>query len=98
MMPPTIQVLVYQPGKEAGVVREILSTLEAMQGVVGGCIETVRFLTPLVLVCNEEGRLMNLPENRHGLCGTFFVVRVRGEKMVGLTGPEISAARKALEG
>ena len=43
---------------------DIDNTLEAMQEIVGGYIETVPINENIVLVCNEEGKLKNLPKNR----------------------------------
>lgn len=49
--------------------REIDGSLESMQEIVGGLIQPVYpFDDPVVLVCNDEGELMNLPANR-GLRG-----------------------------
>ena len=44
---------------------EIESTFEAMQVVVGGCIQAIYpFEEAVALVCHEEGKLLNLPLNR----------------------------------
>ncbi|MBQ9599858.1 MAG: DUF3846 domain-containing protein [Clostridia bacterium] len=43
---------------------DIDNTLEALQDAVGGYIETVHITDKLVIVCNEEGKLKNLPANR----------------------------------
>jgi len=43
---------------------DIDNTLEALQEAVGGYIETVRITEKIVIVCNEEGKLKNLPKNR----------------------------------
>ncbi|MBD5160803.1 MAG: DUF3846 domain-containing protein [Oscillibacter sp.] len=70
--------------------REIDGSLESMQEIVGGLIQPVYpFDDPVALVCNDEGKLMNLPANR-GLrdedgrvcdivCGTFFLCGVPGD-------------------
>lgn len=73
----TIRVLVYEPGKPTGEVREIANDLPALQAIVGGYIEAVRLepFMPLMVICNEEGLLMRLPFNRRGIVGTFFVCR-----------------------
>lgn len=79
-----MRVLVVEPGKRP-VVKEIESGLEALQAVVGGLIEAVYpFEEPVAIVCNEEGKLMELPLNRALLdengkvydiiAGTFLVV------------------------
>lgn len=44
-------------------VTEIENTLEAMQNVVGGYIETIHVRSGCMMLCNEEGRLQNLPYN-----------------------------------
>ena len=42
---------------------EIENSLGALQTFVGGYIETVKLATDLVIICNEEGRLIGLPFN-----------------------------------
>lgn len=67
--------------------REIDGSLHTMHGIVGGLIQPVYpFDDPVALVCNDEGKLMNLSANR-GLrdkdgqiydiiFGTFFLCGV----------------------
>lgn len=57
-----MKVIVKHPGKAAAV-EDVDNTLEALQGLVGGYIEVVSVATNCVLICNEEGRLLNLPYN-----------------------------------
>lgn len=72
---PNILVMVYEPGCPAKPV-VIANDLTAMQRIVGGYLEVVKLPVPnLIIVCNEEGLLLNLPENRMGLRGSFFVTR-----------------------
>ena len=78
-----MRVLVVEPERRPEV-QEIDGSLRSMQEVVGGWIQALfPFDEPLALVCNDEGKLMNLPANR-GLrdkngqiydivCGTFFL-------------------------
>ena len=78
-----MRVLVVEPERRPEV-KEIDGSLRSMQEVVGGWIQALfPFDEPLALVCNDEGKLMNLPANR-GLrdkngqiydivCGTFFL-------------------------
>ena len=78
-----MRILVVEPERRPEV-REIDGSLKSMQEVVGGWIQALfPFDEPLALVCNDEGKLMNLPANR-GLrdkngqiydivCGTFFL-------------------------
>lgn len=59
------------------------NALRDFQKIVGGYIETVSLATDLAVVCNEEGRLMNLPENCRlagvDFVGDIFLVDVDGE-------------------
>lgn len=58
------KVVMLIPGKSAKVA-DIDLTLEGMQKVVDGCIEVVYpFSDPVALICNEEGKLNNMPLNR----------------------------------
>ena len=78
-----MQVLVVEPERRPEV-REINDSLSAMQEIVGGLIQPIYlFNEPVALVCNDEGKLLDLPANR-GLrnkdgqiydivCGTFFL-------------------------
>ena len=70
--------------KKKPVVQDIGSDLESMQRIVGGSIEAIYpFEEPVALICNEEGKLLNLPLNRalrddEGnvydiISGTFFL-------------------------
>lgn len=67
-----ILVCIKRPGEAAYVEPAFDNTLEAFQQAVGGYIETVTICEDLVLICNEEGRLRNLPENGW-ICGVHFV-------------------------
>ena len=78
-----MQILVIKPERRPEA-REIDGSLRSMQEVVGGWIQALfPFDKPVALVCNDEGKLINLPANR-GLrdengqiydivCGTFFL-------------------------
>lgn len=59
-----MQVVVVEPKKKP-MVQDIDAGLESMQKIVGGPIEAVYpFDEPVALICNEEGKLLNLPLNR----------------------------------
>ena len=70
----------------------VSDTLEALQKAVGGYIEAVTVLEGVVVLCNEEGRLMGLPENRSfflsGICGDCLICGVDGEELASLSEPE----------
>ena len=94
-----MKILVVEPMKPCEV-REIPDTLEAMQALVGGYIQAVYpFQEEVAVICNEEGRNLDLPYNRplmdeSGLpydivCGTFFMAGVSGEHFVSLTDEQI---------
>ena len=78
-----MQVVIVEPKKKP-IVQDIDAGLESMQKIVGGSIEAVYpFEEPVALICNEEGKLLNLPLNRalrddEGnvydiISGTFFL-------------------------
>lgn len=73
MKEPKIKVYVAEPETAYLQEREIDNTLEAMQKIVGGYLETVTLDKDVVLICNEEGRLMNLQPS----------VRINGTTYVG---------------
>ena len=50
----------------------ISNTLENLQNLVDGYIETVTLAKDMVIICNEEGRLRELPYNCN-ICGVDFV-------------------------
>ena len=59
-----MRVLVVEPERRPEV-KEIDDSLKEMQGIVGGYIQAIYpFEEPVALVCNDEGKLMNLPANR----------------------------------
>ena len=60
----TLTVLMVEPGKEA-YVTEIKSDISSLQAQVGGLIESVYvFHDPVVLVCNDEGKINGMELNR----------------------------------
>lgn len=83
----TMTILVVEPGKYP-YRKEIPSTLEEMQKVVGGLIEIISPWqnSPAALICNEEGKLV-MPLNRYLpsiediICGTFFICDGSGDDL-----------------
>ena len=78
-----MRVLVVEP-EHRPEAKEIDDSLKEMQGIVGGYIQALYpFEEPVALVCNDEGKLMDLPANRglrdeNGqmydiIFGTFFL-------------------------
>lgn len=74
-----IKVLVVEPNKEP-YIKEIKSSLESLQDIVGGLIEYINLENNVDLICNEEGKMNNLPFNRSigndVIAGTFILVGV----------------------
>jgi hypothetical protein len=67
--------------------------LKELQTLVGGYIEAVK-LTPksnVMMMVNEEGRLMDLPPNPHcpGVLGNVVVGKMQGAQFVGLNDAEM---------
>ena len=96
-----MQVVIVEPQKKPEV-REIGNSLQAMQQVVGGFIEALYpFDEPVALICNEEGKLMDLPPNRalrddtgevyDIISGTFFLCSAPpdSEHFESLTGQQV---------
>ncbi len=77
------------PGQKPEII-DIPNTLEALQEKVGGYIETVTFATDACIVCNEEGRLLGLPDNCWLLgvhfVGPILIVGKNGEEFCELPG------------
>ena len=96
-----MKVVVVEPQKKP-VVRDIDPGLESMQKIVGGSIEAVYpFDDPVALICNEAGKLLNLPLNRalrdddgnvyDIVSGTFFVCAAppASDRFEGLTDQQV---------
>ena len=96
-----MQVVVVEPKKKP-MVQDISSDLESMQRIVGGSIEAVYpFDEPVALICNEEGKLLNLPLNRalrddagnvyDIISGTFFLCAAPpdSDRFAGLTDQQV---------
>ena len=79
-----MNVLLVEPNTDPRAI-EINGSLAAMQSLVGGLIQAIYpFKDPVALICNDEGKLAGLPQNRplkHPetgeiydiVCGTFFL-------------------------
>ena len=60
----TIKVVAVPVGKQA-YIKEICTELKSLQAEVGGYIQAIYpFEDEVALICNDEGKLMNLPLNR----------------------------------
>ena len=87
-----IRILVVEPNKEP-YKKKIPHTLEDMQKVVGGLIEFVELEYNVDLICNEEGKIYNLPMNRaiqnDIVTGTFFIAGQHNGETISLSKKQI---------
>lgn len=81
-----IRCIIKRPDEPVGHVTNISASLENLQRIVGGYIETVTYCTDLVIICNEEGRLLGLPYN----CNIAGVDYVGDIIAIGTDGEEFS--------
>ena len=93
--------VIKDPG-ERPIVASIPNTLEALQKAVDGYIETVTIASNLVLICNEEGRLLDLPDNCT-VCGVSFVgsilaAGVNRDTFISLTPDQIRTVKYLFNG
>lgn len=81
-------------------VREIHGTLESMQQLVGGGIQTIYpFDDPVAIVANDEGKVLGMLPNRglwddagelyDVICGTFFICGLTDDGLGSLTDEQI---------
>lgn len=84
---PSIHIIYKAPGLPPEP-REIPNTLEELQALVGGRIETVTLASDAVIICNEEGRLRHLPFNCRflgvGFVGPLVIAGVRDDSFADL--------------
>lgn len=87
--------LLVKPWEHPKVV-EIENGLESLQKAVGGMIQAVYpYDDPVAIICNEEGKLLDLPANRllmdedrvayDVLCGDFLIVGLGEENFADLS-------------
>jgi len=79
----TIKVVSVPTGKQA-FIKEISTGLESLQAEVGGYIQALYpYEDEVALICNDEGKLMNLPLNRalklNGMAGNEIYDIIAGD-------------------
>lgn len=85
-----MKILIVEPMQKPRLV-DIPHKLEAMQQIVGGCIQAVYpFDDPVAIVCDDEGKLKGYRPNRYipgcdVISGTFFVCGLNTEDFTDLT-------------
>lgn len=97
--PKKLKAVVVRPGQFAKI-EEIDSNLETLQSIVGGHIEQICLWDDyeVALICNEEGKVNNLPNNRaiynevgnilDIIAGTFLIMGLGEENFRSLTDEE----------
>lgn len=95
-----MKVLIIKEGQEP-YIQNIGNSLETLQQIVGGRIEELYLDAGAVLICNAEGKLLDLPANRlikdcNGIAvdyiaGTFLVCGVswESEQFISLSNSQI---------
>lgn len=87
-----IKVLIVEPTLDP-YVKEIENTLEKKQKIVGGLIEFVELEDDIDLICNEKGKIYNLPMNRiiknDIICGTFIIAGQKNGESISLKDEQI---------
>ena len=93
-----IRILVVAPNEEPHQIK-IPHTLKNMQNIVGGLIEYVELEHNVDLICNEEGKLLNLELNRllgnDVIAGTFFIAGQHNGETISLSRKQIKKYKKA---
>lgn len=106
-----MKVLIVEPGRSPRIT-EIEGSLESMQAVVGGYIQAVYpFDDEVALICNEEGKILQLPFNRplylldsgevyDIVVGTFFMCAAPADEscFASLSEEQIERCIRYLEG
>ena len=92
-----IRVLIVEPNKEPKQKR-IEHTLKNLQSIVGGLIEIVALENNADLICNEEGKLLNLELNRKVgqdvIAGTFIITGQHYGETISLSRKQIKKYKK----
>lgn len=95
-----MEVIIKKPGSPA-YLEDIPNTLEELQRIVGGYIETVTLATDAVIICNEEGRLRDLPYNCElfgvPFVGTIIIAGVSADEFTDVPAKELFLSMKAFE-
>ena len=76
--------VIKRPDEKFGHMTNISCSLKNLQTIVGGYVEMVRIASGIVILCNEEGMIQNLPFNcnlcRHRFYGDLIFIGIDGEE------------------
>ena len=88
-----------------GYVGQIENTLKAHQAYVGGLIQAVHLTPEIIVICNDEGKLQQLPVNRARIdndqvidyfVGNILCVRHSGEEFASIEPEDIEVIERCL--
>jgi hypothetical protein len=86
------KVVIKEPRKYA-YVKEIKNDLKILQDIVGGYIEVISIGNDILMICNEEGKFLELPYNfsmpNDIIVGTVFFIGNDAPEFRSLTEEEI---------
>ena len=92
-----IKILIVEPHKEPRELK-VVHTLENLQSLVDGLIEYVELDHHTDIICNEEGKLLNMELNRRLgndiIAGTFLVVGQHSGDTISLSRKQIKKYKK----
>ena len=92
-------------GPYRGYVWRIENTLKAYQNYVEGLIQAVPLMQEVVVICNDEGKLQQLPPNRAWMdgpeaidffCGNILCVRHSGDEFASIKPEDIAEIERRL--
>jgi hypothetical protein len=99
--PKYIRGIVKHPGKAAAVTETIENSLDGLQRIVEGYIETVT-MDDCVVICNEEGRLLGMKHNcvfrGVDFVGPVIVVGRKYDEFVSLGESDVLSIAEELNG
>ena len=88
-----------------GYVGQIENTLKAKQSYVGGLIQAVSLTPEIIVICNDEGKIQQLPPNRAWVessgvvdffAGTILCVRHSGDEFASILPKDIAEIERRL--
>lgn len=87
-----MKIVVKEVGQEPEV-KEVENELHVLQGIVGGYIQCVSLPKNVLCICNEEGKILNMPANIvlgfDVICGDILFCSSNGEDFDSLNDEQI---------
>ena len=92
-----LRILIIEPSKEPYKIK-IEYTLENLQKLVGGLIDIIELENNVDLICNDEGKILELPINRITkydiIVGTFLIIGHHNGETISLSKKQIRKYKK----